>query len=170
LADIHREQIPMFIAVLKRAGLPISPSVASLDVLELGEIAPDALVADLDNLAVDPLERLRQLRFVLPACIIVVYTGNKTRFWGLDCHLAGANGVLSKASTEVELAFGVRSALRNGCFTDPRLTARVTGATTVTRLNSRDRADAGDGDVSPVGDDDAAVLAVRTEPRKRDGL
>ncbi len=123
LADVAREQIAMFIAVLKRAGLPVSPSVAGLDVFELGKLAPDVLVADLDGLPVDPLERLRQLRFVLPACIIVVYTGNNTRAWGVDYHLAGATGVLSKASTEAELASGVRSSLRVGCFTDPRLAA-----------------------------------------------
>lgn len=113
----------MFIAVLKRAGLPMSPSVASLDVVELAKLAPDALVADLDGLTVDPLERLRQLRFVLPTCIIVVYTANNTRPWGVKYHLAGANGVLSKSSTEAQLASGMRSSLRSGCFTDPRLTA-----------------------------------------------
>ncbi len=113
----------MFIAVLKRAGLPISPSVACLDVVELRKLAPDVLVADLDGLAVDSLERLRQLRFVLPACIIIVYTAKNTSAWGVEYHLAGANGVLSKASTESELAAGVRSALRRGCFTDPRLNA-----------------------------------------------
>lgn len=113
----------MFIAVLKRAGLPLSPSVASLNVTELGNLAPDVLVADLDGLMIDPLERLRQLRFVLPGCVIIVYTANAARSWGVAYHLAGANGVLSKASTESELTLGVRSALRHGCFTDPRLTA-----------------------------------------------
>ncbi|MDQ2993057.1 MAG: hypothetical protein M3R30_09610 [Candidatus Eremiobacteraeota bacterium] len=122
LADVAREQIAMLIAVLERAGLAMSPSVASLDVVELGKLAPDVLVADLDALTVDPLERLRQLRFVLPSCIIVVYTANNTRAWGVEYHLAGANAVLSKASTEAELAAGVRSALQRGCFTDPRLT------------------------------------------------
>ena len=113
----------MFIAVLERAGLPMSPSVASLDVVELGKLAPDVLIADLDGLTVDPIERLRQLRFVLPSCIIVIYTANATRTWAVKCHLAGANCVLSKDSNETELAAGVRSALRNGCFTDPRLSA-----------------------------------------------
>jgi DNA-binding NarL/FixJ family response regulator len=123
LAGVAQEQIAMFIAVLKRAGLPISPSVASLGVAELGRLAPDVLIADLDGLAVDPLEKLRQVRFVLPACIVVVYTANTTRSWGREYHLAGANGVLSKTSTESQLASGVRSSLRSGCFTDPRLTA-----------------------------------------------
>ena len=113
----------MFIAVLKEAGLPLSPSVASLDVVELGKLAPDVMVADLDGLAVDPIERLRQLRFVLPTCIIAVYTANATRSWAVKCHLAGANCILSKDSTQTELVVGVRSALRNGCFTDPRLSA-----------------------------------------------
>lgn len=122
LADVAREQIAMLMAVLERAGLAMSPSIASLDVVELGKLAPDVLVADLDALTVDPLERLRQLRFVLPSCIIVVYTANNTRAWGVEYHLAGANAVLSKASTEAELAAGVRSALQRGCFTDPRLT------------------------------------------------
>lgn len=123
LADVAQKQIAMFIAVLKRAGLPISPSVASLNVVELGKLAPDVLVADLDGLTVNALERLRQLRFVLPSCIIVIYTANKTRSCAVKYHLAGANCVLSKDSSGTELAVGVRSALRSGCFTDPRLTA-----------------------------------------------
>jgi DNA-binding NarL/FixJ family response regulator len=113
----------MFVAVLKRAGVPSLPNVVGLDVAGVGRLAPDLLVCDVDGLTVDPLEMLRQMRFVLPACIIVVYTQDIHRSWGLACHLAGANGVLSKASSKAELVLGVRSALRNGCFTDPRFAA-----------------------------------------------
>ncbi len=113
----------MFIVVFERAGMPVGPSVASVNVVELGRLAPDVLVCDVDALDVDRLEMLRQLRFVLPACIIVVYTIDAARTWAISCHLAGANGVLSKASTETELVAGIRGARRNGCFTDPRFAA-----------------------------------------------
>jgi DNA-binding NarL/FixJ family response regulator len=123
LAGLGPEKVAMFIAVLKRAGVPIGPSVASLNVVELARLAPELLVCDVDELVVDRLEMLRQLRFVLPACIIIVYTVDGARTWAISCHLAGANGVLSKASTRTQLVAGVRSARRNGCFTDPRFAA-----------------------------------------------
>ncbi|GAC1403924.1 MAG: hypothetical protein NVSMB64_06400 [Candidatus Velthaea sp.] len=120
MADIEPDKVEMFTAVLKAAGAPALPVVARLDVAELGKLGPGLLVCDIDRLEVDPLEMLRQLRFVLQPCIIVVYTEHS---WGLACHVAGANGVLSKDSSEVELASGVRGALVNGCFTDPRFKA-----------------------------------------------
>lgn len=123
IAGIAPEKVAMFIAVLRRAGMPVGPSVTSLDVGELGRLAPELLVCDVDELIVDRLEMLRQLRFVLPACIIIVYTIDGARTWAISCHLAGANGVLSKASSETELVSGVRGARRNGCFTDPRFAA-----------------------------------------------
>ena len=49
-----------------------------------------------------------------------VYTADDTREWTFACHLAGANAVLSKASSEDELATGIRGALVSGCYTDPR--------------------------------------------------
>jgi hypothetical protein len=48
--------------------------VAGLNVAELGELKPDFLACDVDDLASDQLEFLRQVRFVLPQCIIVVST------------------------------------------------------------------------------------------------
>lgn len=120
LAEIESEKVPAFIAALKKAGAPVRAIMARLEVVELGKLAPALLVCDVDGLQLDALELLRQLRFVLPACIIVVYTASMKRSWALACHLAGANGLLSKKSNAAELVAGVRSALRHGCFTDPR--------------------------------------------------
>jgi len=113
----------MLTAVLKRAGVPLATNLARLNVVELGELKPGLLVCDVDGLEVDSLELLRQLRFVLPGCIIVVYTAMMKRTWSVECHLAGANGLLAKDSTEAELVAGLRLAVRNGCFTDPRFVA-----------------------------------------------
>jgi DNA-binding NarL/FixJ family response regulator len=66
---------------------------------------------------------LRQIRFVLPECVIAVYTGIMTRAWSLGCHLAGANCLLAKKSLKSELSAGLRDALEDGCFTDPRFAA-----------------------------------------------
>ncbi len=113
----------MFSTVLRIAGTPALVSVARLDVTELGKLAPNLLVCDIDELEVDPLEFLRRIRFVLPDCTIAVYTGNMKRTWGVACHLAGANCLLSKDSDARHLSAGFRSALRNGCYTDPRFAA-----------------------------------------------
>jgi DNA-binding NarL/FixJ family response regulator len=113
----------MFSAVFTAAGEPALATLARLDVTELGRLAPDLLVCDIDALKVSPLEFLRQVRFVLPECMIAVYTGSEKQAWSLECQLAGANCLLSKASSEADLAKGIRGALRSGCYTDPRFAA-----------------------------------------------
>jgi DNA-binding NarL/FixJ family response regulator len=90
-----------------------------INVTELGRAVPDMLVLDIDDLAVDPLELLRMIRFVLPVCIIAVYTRTLEQSWALACHLAGANCTLAKGSGSAQIAVGLRRALTSGCFTDP---------------------------------------------------
>jgi len=113
----------MFSAVFEQAGEPRLATLAQLDVSALGKLAPDVLVCDVDDYASDSLELLRQIRFVLPVCMIAVYTGVMTRPWGRACHLAGANCLLAKESTERQLSHGLRDALLSGCYTDPRFAA-----------------------------------------------
>jgi DNA-binding NarL/FixJ family response regulator len=97
--------------------------VSRLGVTEIGLLAPRVLVVDVDGLAVDALEMLRMLRFVLPGCMIAVYTDVLQEAWALACHTAGANCLLSKASDAAQLAMGLRGSLRRGCFTDPSFRA-----------------------------------------------
>jgi DNA-binding NarL/FixJ family response regulator len=97
--------------------------VSRLGVTEIGLLAPRVLVVDVDGLAVDALEMLRMLRFVLPGCMIAVYTDVLQEAWALACHTAGANCLLSKASDVAQLAMGLRGSLRRGCFTDPSFRA-----------------------------------------------
>ena len=123
LAGIDNDKLAMFGLVLGKAGAPAQNVVASLNVPELGKLSPDLIVCDIDGLSVDPLEMVRQLRFVLPECTIAVYTGVLERTWAIACHLAGANCLLSKDSSKAELSLGLRGALRNGCFIDPRFAA-----------------------------------------------
>jgi DNA-binding NarL/FixJ family response regulator len=125
LAAVDPKDIPLLGAALKGAGEPGLMVVAHLDVAELAKLAPDVLVADVDRQEVDPLELLRQLRFVLPECVIVVYTAAVERSWGRACHLAGASCVLSKESRESLLVSGFRHAIQSGCFTDPRVSAQA---------------------------------------------
>jgi DNA-binding NarL/FixJ family response regulator len=114
---------PLLGAALKAAGEPGLAIIARLDVAALGKLSPDVLVADIDWQKVDALEMLRQLRFVLPECVIVVYTGTTTPAWGRACHLAGASCVLSKESGKALLVSGLQHAIQTGCFTDPRFAA-----------------------------------------------
>jgi DNA-binding NarL/FixJ family response regulator len=123
LAAVDPNDIQLLGSALRGAGEPGYAVVARLDVAALGKLAPDVLIADVDRLEVDPLEALRQLRFVLPECAIVVYTGGVESSWGRACHLAGATCVLSKESDESQLTTGLRRALQTGCFTDPRFAA-----------------------------------------------
>jgi DNA-binding NarL/FixJ family response regulator len=112
------------VAHVARANAP-APILSRIDVVELAHLAPDLLVADVDRLDVDPLEMLRRLRFVLPNCIIAIYTSAVDASWSKACHLAGANCLLSKDSNDSELMTGLQSAIRIGCFTDPRFDQRL---------------------------------------------
>ncbi len=123
LAGIDSGMLATFDAVLRSADVPTPAVRARLAITDVSKLRPALLVCDLDGLAVDALELLRQLRFVLPACIIAVYSGATRSGWSLDCHLAGANGLLAKQSTRAELVTGVRDTWRSGCFTDPRFAA-----------------------------------------------
>ena len=120
LAGIAGDRIPTLTAALASAGTVAPPVIGRLLVSELGKAAPAILICDIDALPTDPLEFVRQLRFVLPECLISIYTAKIAGSWALSCHLAGANCVLSSESSERALSFGLRRVLQSGCFTDPR--------------------------------------------------
>lgn len=123
LAAVDPKDIPRIGAALEGAGEVNLTILAGVDIAALARLAPDVLVADIDRQEVDALELLRQLRFVLPECVIVVYTGAVRSAWGRDCHLAGASCVLSKESRGALLVSGLQRAIRTGCYTDPRFAA-----------------------------------------------
>jgi DNA-binding NarL/FixJ family response regulator len=123
LAGVEPDHVSLLLDVLKTAGELAPRTVEKLDVADLSKLKPDVLIAELDRIEVDPLELLRQLRFVLPECLLVVYTRSQTPSWSRDCHIAGANCVLSKDSNRAQLASGLRSAIRSGCWTDPKFAA-----------------------------------------------
>jgi DNA-binding NarL/FixJ family response regulator len=120
LAAVDAEKIAFMSSVLDKAGAQVPPTLARINVAELGHMRPSLLVCDVDGLAVDQLEMLRQIRFVLPDCVIAVYTERMTSAWAKSCHLAGVNCLLAKKSTKAALAAGLADAMRSGCFTDPR--------------------------------------------------
>ena len=120
LAGVDSDAVPYLTTVLSGAGLGTLAGITTMNVSKVAENAPTVIVCDVDALNVDKLERLRQLRFVLPESIIAVYTGQLEEPWAASCHLAGASCVLSKASSRTELSLGIRAAIRSGCYTDPR--------------------------------------------------
>jgi DNA-binding NarL/FixJ family response regulator len=122
-AAITPDDAPLLSAALKGAGERALAAVARLNVRELRKMKPDILIVDIDRLETDNLEMVRQIRFVLPDCTLIIFTGAKELEWGRECHLAGANGILSKESSESELASGLHHAIESGCFTDPRIAA-----------------------------------------------
>ena len=123
LAGNRAAWIPLLTTSLLSSGFAFPVIAERINVTELGLAAPRVVVLDIDDLNIDPLELLRMIRFVLPACIIAVYSGTLRQDWSLACHLAGANCVLSKSSDEAEIVAGFRQALVSGCFTDPSFAA-----------------------------------------------
>jgi len=123
LAGLQADHVRLLSTALRESGESSVTVLANIDVTELSKLLPSILVADVDGLVADPLEMVRQIRFVLPECIFVVYTAAKDQSWARECHLAGATGVLSKDSNEAEVRGGLRHALQSGCWTDPRFVA-----------------------------------------------
>ena len=114
-----------FAHLLDRAGYGASQAVANLSITQVAEAAPSFLLIDFQNLDIDELETLRQVRFVLPHCIIAVYSEKPLQSWAFECHLAGANCMLAKDSSQQSVAAGIRHATVGGCYTDPNF--RATG-------------------------------------------
>ena len=108
----------IFKEVLTRSGYDDPLNFDFSAVAKIAQHAPKTILVDLDNLQTDPLECVRQLRFVLPQCAIVVVSSDSREDWAAQCHLAGASGVLSRNSMPRMLA-GLRRAVRHGCYTDP---------------------------------------------------
>jgi DNA-binding NarL/FixJ family response regulator len=123
LAGISSDDVAILTSALAAADAPALAVVAPLRAVEIARMKPDLCICDLDFLEVDSLEMLRQLRFVLPGCLIAVYTGRLQNSWALSCHLAGASAVILKESTLDRLASGLRVMLNSGCYTDPRFAA-----------------------------------------------
>jgi len=123
LARIDAGAVELLTSSLAAVARPLPVVVTQLSVTELGLLSPTVLVVDVDGLDIDALEMLRMLRFVLPSCMIAVYTNVLREAWALSCHLAGANCLLSKTSDATAVAAGLRGSLRSGCFTDPSFRA-----------------------------------------------
>jgi DNA-binding NarL/FixJ family response regulator len=123
LARIGAGSVERLTASLAAVGYPPPVILAALGVTELGLLDPHLLVLDVDGLDGDALEMLRMLRFVLPRCLIAVYTDVLEEPWALACHLAGANCLLSKTSDAARVTAGLERSLRSGCFTDPSFRA-----------------------------------------------
>jgi DNA-binding NarL/FixJ family response regulator len=123
LAGVASTAVPSLVSALGSAGYQLPVIAERISVTELGLSRPDILIADIDGLETDPIETLRMMRFVLPDCMIAIYTKTLTRLWARACHLGGANSVLSKESSETELVVGLKQTMRLGCFTDPKFAA-----------------------------------------------
>lgn len=89
----------------------------SIHVSRLAAYDPAVLVMDFANLANDPLETIRQLRFVLPTATIAVYS-EAVDGWAARCHLAGATCMLLRGADSGRLQRGIGFAQRVGCYTD----------------------------------------------------
>lgn len=114
-----------FSCVLVEAGYDNPRCLEDVGVAKLGIYAPCVLMVDFDHIRSDRLESIRQLRFVLPDCAIVVVSSNLQGTWARMCHMAGANAVLSSRSGAKHMIAGLQCAVRTGCYTGPEFAARA---------------------------------------------
>lgn len=123
LAGIGPDAVPLLNAALVLIGSAEPTIIAAIDVTAIGSLEPDVLILDVDALDTDPLETIRMTRFLLRSGMIAIFTGRLEQSWGLACHLAGANCVLSSGGSEDRTAIGLLHGIRSGCFTDPAFEA-----------------------------------------------
>jgi hypothetical protein len=118
LAGIEPASLPLLVASLTLIGSSEPVTMSEIDVTAIGALEPDMLVLNVDALTTDPFEAIRMARFVLRSSVIAVFTGRLEQSWGLSCHLAGANCLLSSGNDGDRTALGLLHAIRGGCFTD----------------------------------------------------
>jgi DNA-binding NarL/FixJ family response regulator len=119
LVAIRPEDVPRLTVAINAAFEEVKTTVAQPDIALLNALAPDIIAVDIDQLEIDPIEMLRQLRFVCPDSTIVAFTGSTDASLVRGCHNAGANCLLSKDSNGTQLSAGLRRGMRSGCYTDP---------------------------------------------------
>jgi hypothetical protein len=123
LAGIEPASVPLLIASLTLVGSSEPIVMSEIDVTAIGTLEPDLVIMNVDTLTGDPLEAIRMTRFLLHSSIIAVFTATLERSWGLSCHLAGANCLLSSLNGEDLTALGLLHGIRRGCFTDQAFAA-----------------------------------------------
>jgi DNA-binding NarL/FixJ family response regulator len=107
--------------VFNEAGLDVGRVTKDVDPRAIAEDSPDALFIDTDYLETDPLRSINVIGALLPSTLVCVYTSERDPDWAEACHFAGAAAVFSKHSPRLEIVAGLREALRNRSYTDPRL-------------------------------------------------
>lgn len=123
LLDTAPEDILQLTAAIGAAAVSIEITIALFDLVMLHALGPKMILIDVDLMKIEPLEAVRQLRFVLPNVILVVYAKTLHESHLRGFHNAGANAIISKSSSESEIAAGLRRTMASGCFTDPRFEA-----------------------------------------------
>lgn len=120
IIEAQRLFAPFLSQLLSEAGFTVVTSMDSVSIEELGRTEPSVVLIDTDYVEDDALTALRKLRAVLPEAAICAYTGTLETEWALRSLRAGANCILSKMAEPHEIVDGIRAALREGEFIDPR--------------------------------------------------
>jgi hypothetical protein len=118
VAGIEPASLPLLVASLTLIGSSEPVTMSVIDVTAIGKLEPEVVVMNVDALTTDPFETIRMTRFLLHTAVIAVFTGRLDQSWGMSCHLAGANCLLSNGNDGDRTALGLLHAIRGGCFTD----------------------------------------------------
>ncbi|HEY8298360.1 MAG TPA: response regulator [Candidatus Baltobacteraceae bacterium] len=112
--------VPYLTSILSSADLDVMRVTEYVDYSYMHRTAPDVVFADIDFFRNDAPSTIRKMRRQSPQSLICVYTSQMAASWAKLCHVAGANAVLTKLSTDSELLVAVRSTLAVGAYTDGR--------------------------------------------------
>ena len=113
--------LPALSETLVAAGLDIVKVASQPDMHSLLQTKPEAVFIDLDFVDRDPLETINVVRTLLPEALLCIYTNASRAKWAQSCLSAGANAVISKASTREAIILGLRRAAATGTFVDDHL-------------------------------------------------
>lgn len=89
----------------------------------MGRAEPRLLLVDIDFVEDDAVSAIKLLRAVLPDATICVYTGTVDDAWAATLTRAGANGVITKLASPIEIIEAIRVALSQGNYVDRRIAA-----------------------------------------------
>jgi DNA-binding NarL/FixJ family response regulator len=92
---------------------------------EIGSVAPDIVVMDLNMPGMSGVEAIRQMAAIAPLARVLVLTASHEDADVVDAVMSGACGYLVKDSSIVELLAGIRAAANGESLISPAIAAKV---------------------------------------------
>lgn len=123
IIEAQRLFAPFLSQLLSEAGFTVVTTLETIAVDDLGRAEPRLVLVDIDFVEEDAISAIKLLRAVLPQATICVYTGTVDDAWAATLTRAGANAVITKLASPIEIIEAIRAALSQGNYMDRRIAA-----------------------------------------------